>query len=46
MRKHIELYVNDYSLNLGESGKNAVLKLLEVYSKMNDRKVNIDEVFV
>lgn len=31
MRKHIDLYVNDYSLDLGEEGKAAVKKLLEVY---------------
>lgn len=31
MRKHIDLYVNDYSLELGEAGKNAVQKLLSVY---------------
>ena len=31
MRKHIELYVNDHSLDLGSEGKAAILKLLEVY---------------
>ena len=31
MRKHIDLYVNNYSLALGEKGKKAVMKLLEVY---------------
>ncbi len=31
MRKHIGLYVNDYSLDLGEAGKSAVQKLLVVY---------------
>jgi 1,4-dihydroxy-6-naphthoate synthase len=33
MRKHIDLYVNDFSVDLGEAGKNAVLKLIEVYNK-------------
>ncbi len=33
MRKHIELYVNNYSLTLGLEGKKAVMKLLEVYGK-------------
>jgi 1,4-dihydroxy-6-naphthoate synthase len=28
MRQHIDLYVNDYSVDLGEVGKNAVLQLL------------------
>lgn len=32
MRQHIDLYVNDYSLDLGVAGKTAVEKLLEVYS--------------
>lgn len=35
MRKHIDLYVNNYSLSLGDDGKKAVLTLLEVYNKMN-----------
>jgi 1,4-dihydroxy-6-naphthoate synthase len=30
MRKHIDLYVNNYSLDLGEKGKLAVKKLLEI----------------
>ena len=33
MRKHIDLYVNDYSLDLGEDGNAAVKKLLEVYQE-------------
>jgi 1,4-dihydroxy-6-naphthoate synthase len=32
MRKHIDLYVNDYSLELGEEGAEAVARLLEVAS--------------
>ncbi|MEP7237835.1 MAG: 1,4-dihydroxy-6-naphthoate synthase [Ferruginibacter sp.] len=35
MRKHIDLYVNNYSINLGPEGKNAVTKLLEVYKHLN-----------
>jgi 1,4-dihydroxy-6-naphthoate synthase len=31
MRKHIDLYVNNYSLDLGEDGRAAVEKLMEVY---------------
>lgn len=30
MRKHIELYVNDYSLDLGSKGKAAVWQMLEI----------------
>jgi 1,4-dihydroxy-6-naphthoate synthase len=33
MRKHIDLYVNNYSLDLGEDGRAAVKKLLSVYSE-------------
>ena len=35
MRKHIDLYVNDYSLNLGKAGKEAVEKIIEVYNSLN-----------
>lgn len=31
MRQHIELYVNNYSLNLGEDGEMAIEKLREVF---------------
>lgn len=43
MRKHIELYVNDYSLNLGKNGKAAIEKLYEVYirSKSTQQKINL-----
>ncbi len=34
MRKHIDLYVNDYSLDLGQQGKAAVDKLMEVYDQL------------
>lgn len=30
MRKHIDLYVNDFSIDLGEEGKKAIMKLLEI----------------
>ena len=31
MKKHIDLYVNKYSINLGENGKRAVQKFIEIY---------------
>lgn len=34
MRQHIDLYVNNYSLALGEEGRAAVEKLLEVYEEL------------
>ena len=33
MRQHIELYVNDYSLDLGEAGNHAIDVLRDVFSK-------------
>ncbi|MEP7277608.1 MAG: 1,4-dihydroxy-6-naphthoate synthase [Bacteroidota bacterium] len=35
MRQHIDLYVNNYSLDLGRAGKDAVKKLLEVYKQLH-----------
>jgi 1,4-dihydroxy-6-naphthoate synthase len=47
MRKHIDLYVNNYSLSLGKNGRKAVLKLLDVYSNIHpDNKIQADDVFV
>src|SRR5450432_1554830 len=34
MRQHIDLYVNQYSLSLGDEGRRAVDILVEVYNKM------------
>ena len=31
MRRHIDLYVNNYSLDLGEDGKKAIEVLQEVF---------------
>ena len=38
MRKHIDLYVNKYSLDLGEEGRAAVKKLMEVYNTSDDQQ--------
>jgi 1,4-dihydroxy-6-naphthoate synthase len=35
MRQHIELYVNPFSLGLGEAGRRAVETLLAVYRRVN-----------
>jgi len=32
MRQHIDLYVNNYSLQLGEDGKKAIVELFNVYN--------------
>jgi 1,4-dihydroxy-6-naphthoate synthase len=46
MRQHIDLYVNDYSIKLGEAGKRAVEKLLEVYNNINGLEAGYRNIFV
>lgn len=46
MRKHIDLYVNDFSLDLKDQGRSAVQKFLEIYMITNGTKaINAEEVF-
>ncbi len=35
MRQHIDLYVNDFSTDMGETGKNAIETLVLIYQQMN-----------
>ena len=42
MRKHIELYVNDFSIELGEGGKMAIKKLFEIYQRNQKTDKNVD----
>jgi 1,4-dihydroxy-6-naphthoate synthase len=35
MRQHIDLYVNDFSTDMGETGKNAIETLVNIYQQMN-----------
>ncbi len=44
MRKHIDLYVNNYSLELGENGKSAIKRLHQVYMEVNNLKTSDDAV--
>lgn len=47
MRKHINLYVNEFSLGLGIAGKSAVVKLLEASSEMlQKRSFSAKEIFI
>lgn len=50
MKKHIDLYVNNYSIDLGKDGKNAIQKVLHVYNQSNGRIHEIisneNEIFV
>lgn len=46
MRQHIDLYVNDFSLDLGDQGKAAVKKLLEVYSGIHAESISKHQIFL
>jgi 1,4-dihydroxy-6-naphthoate synthase len=47
MQKHIDLYVNNYSVNLGEEGKAAIIKLLDVYQTINPQEsFSTNNIFV
>jgi 1,4-dihydroxy-6-naphthoate synthase len=47
MRQHIDLYVNDYSIDLGEEGRRAVMTLLKVYRQLHPGAVfEEEEIFV
>ena len=46
MRKHIDLYVNNFSIDLGKEGKEAVHTLLDVYSTMHNSSYSKEEIFV
>ena len=46
MRKHIDLYVNNYSIDLGNDGKSAIEKLIEVYKQTTSNKVVTDNIFL
>jgi 1,4-dihydroxy-6-naphthoate synthase len=47
MRKHIDLYVNNYSINLGDDGMNAVKKLISIYQQLyNSKKINAENIFL
>ncbi|WP_276484978.1 1,4-dihydroxy-6-naphthoate synthase [Paraflavitalea pollutisoli] len=46
MRQHIDLYVNNYSIDLGEEGRSAVEVLLDVYSNLHGTTVDKQQVFL
>jgi 1,4-dihydroxy-6-naphthoate synthase len=43
MRQHIDLYVNNYSIDLGADGRKAVLTLLDVYRQLHPGKAFKEE---
>ncbi len=44
MRQHIDLYVNDHSLDLGDDGKNAVEALHQVFLEINNQETDDEDV--
>lgn len=43
MRQHIDLYVNNYSLDLGEDGREAIEEMHEVFLELNNLEETDDE---
>ncbi|MEP6584189.1 MAG: 1,4-dihydroxy-6-naphthoate synthase [Ginsengibacter sp.] len=41
MKKHIDLYVNDYSLHLGDAGKAAIQKLIDIFNQVNKSSLSM-----
>lgn len=47
MRKHIDLYVNNFSLSLGETGRNAIVQLLNINNPNASAEVKMkDKIFL
>ena len=47
MRQHIDLYVNNYSINLGSDGKKAVTTLLNVYQQLHpETSIDRSNIFI
>ena len=46
MCKHIDLYVNNYSIDLKKEGKDAIIKLLQVYENLNAATIDYNNIFV
>ena len=44
MRQHIDLYVNNYSLDLGDEGKMAIESLHKVFLELNDQEADDEDV--
>ena len=50
MKKHIDLYVNQFSINLGKDGRNAIQKFMKIYQETRDNvelaSLSDNELFV
>lgn len=44
MRQHIDLYVNDYSLDLGDEGRSAIENLHQVFLELNNMEADDEDV--
>ena len=49
MKKHIDLYVNKFSINLGIEGRNAIQQFMEIYRRIHGNKSKVftnEELFL
>jgi 1,4-dihydroxy-6-naphthoate synthase len=46
MRKHIELYVNNYSISLGKEGKAAIAKFYALFANGKESNISADDLFI
>jgi len=46
MRQHIDLYVNNYSIDLGEDGRSAVRQFLDIYARLHNTHAPAGAVFL
>lgn len=46
MRQHIDLYVNEYSLDLGAEGRMAVQRLIEIYEQEKHVSAGVNDIFI
>jgi 1,4-dihydroxy-6-naphthoate synthase len=46
MRQHIDLYVNNYSIDLGADGKAAVQQFLDIYTQVHKTTLPGEEIFL
>jgi 1,4-dihydroxy-6-naphthoate synthase len=46
MRQHIDLYVNNYSIDLGADGKAAVQQFLNIYTQVHKTALPAEEIFL
>jgi 1,4-dihydroxy-6-naphthoate synthase len=46
MRQHIDLYVNNYSLQLGPDGKAAINSFLDIYDRLKQVRSNSENIFL